>query len=217
MKTVLACVFACLMALAFTAGASAQHHRARRHTGRPHTSASQLRRHLQSLRAQRQEVRKELQTTKKQADVVVGDIEKVDAELDDTQGQLDDTTTRLSQSVEDQRQLGIELHDATSKLNATREQVRQRLRHMYVRGNTSTVSAFVGTKTVGDVASRRFLLELIAKRDRELFSDYQRLRDLVSQHKRRQDLLVVRIGDLSSVRPSRNRSLRALASTRARC
>jgi murein DD-endopeptidase MepM/ murein hydrolase activator NlpD len=81
-------------------------------------------------------------------------------------------------------------------LNIKREQVRQRLRHMYVHSNTSSISALVGTKSVGEIASRRFLLQMIAKRDRELFADYQRLRDEVANHKRKQDALVVRISGL---------------------
>ena len=164
-----------------------------RHTTK---SASQLRRDLEALRNQKLQLRTQLRQTQHQTHAVLGDIYKVDAQLDDIQDKLEETTTRLSDSRDEQKRLSEDLKEATSKLNSTREQVRARLRHMYTHGNAASISALVGTKSVGEIASRRFLLQMIAKRDRQLFTDYQRLRDLVANRKRRQDALVVRIGGL---------------------
>jgi len=168
-------------------------HKAPAHKGR---SASQLRKDLLNLQSQKQQLKAELNQTKRQKNAVLSDIQEVDTQLDKVQDELEDTTTRLSDSRLEQKRLTIELVDATDKLNATREQVRKRLRHMYVHGNTSSISALVGTRSVGEIASRRFLLQMIAKRDRQLFTEYQRLRNLVADRKHRQDVLVVRIGGL---------------------
>lgn len=176
--------------------AQAQHHSVRHHRRRGNRSAGQLRKDLEAVRNQKQLLRKNLEQTKLQTHAVLTDIYKVDAQIDDIEDKLQDTTTRLSDSRDEQQRLNRDLISATEKLNATREQVRRRLRHLYVHGNTSSMSAMVGTRTVGDIASRRFLLQMIAKSDRQLFTDYQLLRDLVANRKRKQDLLVVRIDDL---------------------
>ena len=172
-----------------------QRHRSS-HTRHTQKTPSQLRKQLEQLRTQKQQLRQQLLATKQQTHATLGDIYKVDAELSKIQDDLDNTTSRLSDSRDEQARLKVELTEATSKLNSTREQVRKRLRHMYVHGNTSSISALVGTKSVGDIASRRFLLQMIAKRDRQLFADYQLLRNQVANRKKRQDDLVVRISGL---------------------
>jgi murein DD-endopeptidase MepM/ murein hydrolase activator NlpD len=181
-----------------------------RRKGRSHhgqKTPSQLRKDLEALRSQKQQLRKQLIATKAQTHATLSDIYTVDAELSKIQDDLDHTTNRLSDSRAEQVRLKAELLDATSRLDATREQVRKRLRHMYVHGNTSSVSALVGTKSVGDIASRRFLLQMIAKKDRQLFADYQKLRDQVANRKRRQDELVVRISALVRQQASQEEQL----------
>jgi len=186
-----------LMAQTSSVMAQQSHRRHRtRQSGHSSKSAKQLHSDLERLRAQKQKIRQELVKAKIQTHATLSDIYQVDAQLGKIQDELDDTTTRLSDSRIEQERLKGELKETTTKLDATREQVRRRLRHMYVHGNTSSISALVGTKSVGDIASRRFLLQMIAKRDRQLFTDYQRLRDQVANHKRRQDDLVVRIESL---------------------
>lgn len=170
--------------------------RRKSHTRHSQKTPSQLRKDLEALRTQKQQLRKQLIATKAQTHATLSDIYTVDAELSKIQDDLDHTTNRLSDSRDEQVRRKAELVDATARLDATREQVRKRLRHMYVHGNTSSVSAMVGTKSVGDIASRRFLLQMIAKKDRQLFADYQKLRDQVANRKKRQDELVLRISAL---------------------
>ncbi len=185
-----------LMLLSLSVSTQAQHRSSRRHSTRGSKSAGQLKKDLENLRLQKERLRLQLRQTKHQTHAVLGDIYTVDAQLEQVQDQLDHTTTRLGESREEQKRLVVELKEATAKLDETREQVRKRLRHMYVHGNASSISALVGTKSVGDIAARRSLLKMIAKRDRQLFTDYQNLRNLVASRKKRQDDLVVRIGGL---------------------
>jgi len=189
-------IVAVLVMLTFPSAANGQHRSKKHKQSHSGKSASQLRKDLEALRSQKLQLKHQLALTKNKTHAVLGDIAKVDGQLDDIQDQLDKTTTRLGDSRDEQKRLVVELKDATARLDATREQVRRRLRHMYVHGNTSPISAMVGTKSVGDIASRRFLLQMVAKKDRQLFTDYQKLRDLVATRKRRQDELVVRIGGL---------------------
>jgi murein DD-endopeptidase MepM/ murein hydrolase activator NlpD len=191
-----AAIWLLIILLALPPFAFGQHKSTRHRQRRQGHSASQLKKDLQAVRSQKELLRKNLEQTKQQTHAVLSDIYKVDAQIDDIEDKLESTNTRLGDSQDEQKHLVVELKDATQRLDAMREQVRKRLRHIYVHGNTSSISAMVGTKSVGDIASRRFLLQMIAKRDRQLFSDYQKLRDLVAHRKRRQDQLVVRISGL---------------------
>jgi murein DD-endopeptidase MepM/ murein hydrolase activator NlpD len=79
-----------------------------------------------------------------------------------------------------------------------KEQVRKRLRYMYVHQGESVLSAFIGVKSVGEIASRKTLMTAIAKKDRQLFNDYRELQGLIRDRKQRQDRLVANIRDLRS-------------------
>lgn len=173
--------------------------RRHRHSSSTHHSQSpnELKKDLNDLKNKKAELQSQLKATKREKDAVLADIFSVDKKLNQIEDQLEQTTGRLSDSRAEQIRLAKELKVTTSKLEETRAQVAQRLRHMYVHGDASAVSALVGTKTVGDVASRRFLMQMIAKKDRQLFTDYQNLRDLVANRKKRQDQLVARIRDLA--------------------
>jgi len=176
----------------------AQSHSRRRHsTRRRGQSPAELRKDLNDLRNRKADLRKQLNDTKHQKQAVLSDIFQVDQKLDQIQDELEKTTSKLEDSKLEQARLATELSEASAKLEATRAQVRARLRHMYVHGNASFISALVGTKSVGEVASRRSLMQMIAKRDRQLFTDYQNLQSLVANRKRRQDALVVRIRGLA--------------------
>ncbi len=199
MRNILGLLVVGLLTIGLSSGVHAQSRSHRHKASHSHKgqSPSQLRKDLSNLRSQKEQLQKQLKATKVQKQAVITDIYQVDLKLGKVQEELDQTTTRLEGSRDEQVRLDKELKGATAKLEATRVQVANRLRHMYVHGNASFISALVGTKSVGEVASRRFLMQMIAKKDRQLFTDYQNLRNLVATRKKRQDELVVRIRGLA--------------------
>ncbi len=189
---------------------SAQTHHSRRHTAKPRHAGrtpNQLRKDLDELKNKKEQLKKQLRDTKIKKQSVLTDIYAVDERLNTIQDELEKTTSRLEDSRLEQHRLSKELKSATSKLDSTRDQVRARMRHMYVHGQASFVSALVGSKSVGDVASRRFLMQMIAKKDRQLFQSYQELRAAVSTRKTRQDALVIRIRTLANEQASQRSNL----------
>jgi murein DD-endopeptidase MepM/ murein hydrolase activator NlpD len=109
---------------------------------------------------------------------------------------LRDTTVNLNQSRREAERLAGELEETTERVALVREQVRQRLRYMYMHKDASMVTAFAGVTTVGDIASRRFLMEAVAKKDRQLFEEHKELQAKVAKQKADQDRLVTRIAGL---------------------
>ncbi|MBI1756098.1 MAG: peptidoglycan DD-metalloendopeptidase family protein [Fimbriimonas ginsengisoli] len=84
----------------------------------------------------------------------------------------------------------------------SREQVRTRMRRLYMQGDASFVSALMGSTSVGDLAARKFLFEKIAEKDRSVFDDYRKLRAEQAQEKRRIDSLTDRTGRLMAMQQS---------------
>jgi murein DD-endopeptidase MepM/ murein hydrolase activator NlpD len=82
------------------------------------------------------------------------------------------------------------------------------MKRMYMSGNTSFVSALVGTRSVGDLASRKYLYQTIAREDRRLFDDYQVLQETVRDRKERTDALVERIDRLAKNQAAQQASLK---------
>ncbi len=184
-------------------------------------SVSKLRQSLALVRRQKQKLREELGRTRHQTKVVLADIQVVDLRLESVATRLEKTSQDLDSSRREQAKLAKNLVTTSKQLDQTRDQVRRRLRAMYVRGEGSFVSALAGTQSAGELASRKYLMESIAEKDRALFLSYQILRAQLAQKKHRQDELVTRVdqlaghqkqqqGELEDTRAEKGQKLRGL-------
>ncbi|AIE84058.1 peptidase M23B [Fimbriimonas ginsengisoli Gsoil 348] len=191
-----------LAALVLSAGLSApvaaQSHRRKGHRHSSGKSAGQLKNKLHQMRSQRAAIRKQLRQTKHQSHVVAEDLHVVDARLERIVDELDRTTKRLSDSRAEQRELATRLAAATKRLEQVKGQVRRRIADMYMRRQTTFLSALAGTRSVNDLLTRQQILEAIAKYDHQLFVEYRSLRQEIDRKKRRQDELVASIRGLRS-------------------
>lgn len=158
--------------------------------------AQELRGDLSKIQQKKRELQRQIQSKGRQVRAVAGDIREVDGRLTSVNERLEDTTIRLSRSRREQTELAGDLEIATQRLAVRKEQVRDRLRAMYMQGEQSVLSVLVGAETVGDFAARKALLERIARRDREVFEDLKSLRQKVADQKRRKDQIVARIASL---------------------
>jgi len=155
-----------------------------------------LKTNLRSISKKKSTLQKQLSQTRRKVRVVKGDINQIDGRIAKVSSDLDTTKSRLGRGIDEQARLRQELKIATKELEGKREQVRKRLRWMYVNQEHTVVTALVGAHDVSEVASRAALYERIARADRELFDDFTRLRESVAAKKKRQDHLVVEIAGL---------------------
>jgi murein DD-endopeptidase MepM/ murein hydrolase activator NlpD len=167
----------------------------------------ELRRDLNAVQGKQREVRRELRQKRREAAAVQSDIGSLDARLTVLESDLRETTVRLAQERSEQRRVQRELEEATAELGRKREQLRQRRRVMYKRGEGSPISAMLGLRSVGDVATRKFVMERIAEADRELYDSVRRLQARVAARKREQDQLVRSIDGLVDRQRSQQDSL----------
>ncbi len=203
-----------LILVAGTASSPAQQRKKLRHPKKHPTSTrkhkgsvNELKTDLARLRERKIRLKAELRQTKRKASVVLSDIHAVDSRLSDIGDKLAETGERLSDSRKEQVETTEELAAATQRLDETRERVRQRLKRMYMQGDSTLLTALVGSESVGDIASRQVLFQRIADKDREMFNDYRRLKLQVAEHKTKIDALVHRVTQLQESQRQQESSL----------
>jgi len=175
----------------------------------------QLRSKLHTVRRQKAQLRQELKKTRKQTRAVQESIWVVDARLERLEDELTRTTSRLRDSRNEQLTLAQQLARTNKRLAQVREQVRCRIREMYLRGEDSFISALAGSRSVTDIVSRQEIMDAISRRDREMFDEYRTLKAEVSRRKRRKDEIVADIRDLKG-RQQRHQSHLASAKVEKR-
>ncbi len=195
MKPIVALAFV-LLAVS-TSAESPQHHRRHRSSVHRSTNVRSLRGQLNSVRLKKERLRAQLKQTAQAAHAVLGDIKQVDQKLSTVKDELDETTQHLDSSRVEQQHIGTQLEAATKRVGELQEQVRRRLRAMYVRGSGSVLTALVDSESVGDVATRGYLMRTVAHRDQALFAEFRTLRAQIADRKTKQDQLVTDINRLA--------------------
>lgn len=163
---------------------------------KPKKTGKQLRRDLSSLAARKAVLRKELLKARSLSKGVHEDIGVIDERLDKLEGEIDDTKTSLARNQRAQIGIKIKLAEATKKANAMEDQVRARIRYIYMHQGESVISSFIGVKSVGEIASRKFVMESVAKKDRALFDQFEALQAEVQRQKHASDVVIANIRNL---------------------
>jgi len=175
----------------------------------------ELKSDLNDVRTKRGALENQLNQTRRLVRSARGDLREVDGRLGSVTQSLSTTAGRLRSGIAEQARLRDELKVATHVLQERREQVRRRLRWMYVRQDTGVLSAVLKAEDLSAVASRAALYERIARADRDLFDTYQKLREEVAHKKVRQDQLVVEIAALKRSQESQQAELKGARQEKA--
>lgn len=179
------------------------------------SNVTTLKKTLNKVQQKKSSARTQLKETRKKVRAVKGDIVEIDGRLQTLEGALEQTTERLTSSISAQHRTAQELDAATKRLEATRKQVARRLRWMYVHGDASIVDAIVGSESIGQLASRSFLLQRIANADRQLFERFKAEQREVSVKKARIDRLVEEIAGLKRDQEIQHDSLKEVRGEKA--
>lgn len=155
-----------------------------------------LTKNLKSVKEKKQAIQSQLRQKKRQAKEVVTDIARADERLGSLEDRVQDTESRLVKGRVEQERLTGELKVVNAKLGAKKVEMRKRLRMEYLRPSGSVLTAIVKSESLGELASRRALHEMVARKDRELFDEVKDLCLEAEQKKRRQDMLVREIAGL---------------------
>lgn len=173
-------------------------------------SVRSLKGSLSDIQKRRRAVASQLSQTRREVRKVKGDLAEVNHRIDKVQVALEETTDKLVAGRSRQKSLGERLTVATRELAETREKVRQRLRWYYVHGQESHLALLVGSKSTGELASWKDLMERVSAKDREVFHRYKSLRSEIADKKGRQDRLVVAIKGLADTQKKQESQLHSV-------
>jgi len=177
-------------------------------TKKPKKSVTTLKKDLRSVESEKKAIQSKIHATRRQRGLVVADMQKVDAQLTELEDDVEKTTASLRVAQREQIQLSSELEVAQGKLQGKKEVMRRRLRAMYMQPPGGVLSTVVKSRSLGDLAARREVFELIAKQDADLVEDVRDLRNEVQRRKLRQDELVEQVDSLRNRQIGQQRSLR---------
>ncbi|MCH8275703.1 MAG: peptidoglycan DD-metalloendopeptidase family protein [Armatimonadetes bacterium] len=161
---------------------------------------SQIERKASQLRGQ-------LRANSRERSQKLRDIRRTDVQIGRVTGDLGDTTQRLQEGREDQARLGDELEELSLQLGEKKERVGRRLRALYMQGDPSPLSIFIGADSLEDVADRAFIMQKIADADRQMVEDLKQARSEVNDRKWLADRFVERIAALRVQQVSQTREL----------
>ena len=153
-------------------------------------SVKQLKSKLSDVHEKQHDARVKLKKVQHNIRVVKGTLEEVNARIERVSDELETTATLLDRNKREQGRLKEQLTVATHQLQERTEEARHRLKMMRMKGQSSFISALVGSRSVGELASRRYLFERIAMKDRALFTEVKELREEVESKVVRQTALV---------------------------
>ncbi|MCH7945035.1 MAG: peptidoglycan DD-metalloendopeptidase family protein [Armatimonadetes bacterium] len=162
---------------------------------------------LDYVKQQRDEIKDQIKEVEGDRLVVRRDIRSVDRSLTRVSSQLDRTDSQLAESQDRLEVLAGNLQAAEAQLEDRKHKVEERLRNMYRQSEHSVLTVLAGAQSVGDLGSRRTLLERIAKADRDLFEGYEQTRSEIEKKKEEQEGVIGEISRLKSQQESRQGEL----------
>jgi septal ring factor EnvC (AmiA/AmiB activator) len=163
---------ALLVALTLPRPASAQ-----QPAGRAGQEIVESQRRLEEIRQERAQLRDELTRIR-------GQVHDVSAEMANLRRQVSTSAALLSELGFQVQQKNAEAEQTTRELLATQDQLaerrallQRRLRDIYKRGPLPDVQVLLGARSFADLINRYKYLYLVARRDRNLVHEVDRLRD----------------------------------------
>lgn len=173
--------------------------------GKP--SKEQLNKSLDKVEKKRAEIQSRIRKVDKARSAVKRDIRAVDQDLTRVSTLLDQTEDKLETSVNRRDIIAGDLEVAAGQMTDQRRKIENRLRQIYRTPDHSVLSLLSGSDSFSDLAERKTLLERIAKRDREVFEQFKKLRSEIQQKKSEQESLIGDIKDLKSQHEERKDDL----------
>lgn len=164
----------------------------------------------QNLRETRKgagKLRAELRENKAAATDTQTQLARVNGRAAIAGGRLAQTRKNLKGETVRAGRLALELARAQTKVAERRAVIRRRLRAIYIGGEARSLSAFLGSRSAGDLASRAYLLERIARRDRAMYEDLRRWTIYSRRRKAQGDASVTRLRGLTAEQAQRQREL----------
>ena len=127
--------------------------------------------------------KKEIQELQTQTKDVAAEIAALDKEMDKAQIELEDIEKDLRKLNQDIEKTTKELEEAENNIEEKQDTFNSRLRVMYKNGSVGYLEVLLASADIGDLLSRRQMLQSITEHDVELIKFMKEQRDIIDNKK----------------------------------
>ncbi|HET7320970.1 MAG TPA: peptidoglycan DD-metalloendopeptidase family protein [Longimicrobiaceae bacterium] len=139
---------------------------------------------LEQIRRERTQLREQMEKMQSRVHSLSSELENLDEQASASAQVLAELNFQLGQRQAQIDQNSRSLADTRARLARSRATLHERLRQIYERGPLHTVQVLVTSESFADLINRYKYLYLIARHDRELVRDVERLREELSARER---------------------------------
>lgn len=167
---------------------------------------------LDQIRRERQQLAREYDQLRGQVHTFSEEITNIERRIGSSRGALDELDLQIEAyaiQVEETTRDMLQTHD---QLVLRRTELEARLREIYKRGDLHAVQVLVEARSFGDLLSRYKYLHLVARYDRTLVSQVQRLEETLVEQRRQ---LAQEFARLRSLRGEKQREVSELETLEA--
>lgn len=144
-------------------------------------SATSTGQKLQNAQNEKKQAEKQLDQVQENVDKLQSDRASLQTYLDDLNKQLDTAYSKLAQLDEIKTKKEEEIEQAKQTIEEAQalqmirhEEMKQRIRFMYEKGDESYLSLFFSAKSFSDMLNKADYIEMINKYDRDMLEEYQK-------------------------------------------
>jgi murein DD-endopeptidase MepM/ murein hydrolase activator NlpD len=162
------------------------------------TKIKQAQGKLKDIRTDKKEIQKKIGQVKDQREEVREELGWVNGRIRRINDGIKSTKDLLDSRRAEQDKAKRALLEASNKMKATRERLKNRVASIYRQGQTPAAMLLMGSADAGALAARKAFVERIAQRDRQLFEEVKERRQAVEKRKVAVDGLVTEVRELET-------------------
>lgn len=151
---------------------------------------------LKNIKGDKQAIQKKIGAVKEQREEVREELGWVNDRIRRINDGIRSTQDLLDSRRAEQSKAKQSLLEASNKMTATRQRLKNRVASIYRQGQTPAAMLLMGSSDAGALAARKAFVERIAQRDRQLFEEVKERRAAVAKRKVEVDGLVNEVREL---------------------
>lgn len=126
---------------------------------------------IEQSKTKQQEKEKEIKNKEKEQQSVMDKKEVLDQKISDIQQNINEIEDVIDESDRQIAEKNEELEAAEERLEAVEDQLKQRVKSMYMNGNTSYLEILFGAQSFSDFISRVNMLKFIVDNDNQMIAE----------------------------------------------
>jgi len=140
-----------------------------------------LKQKKQNTQKQMEDVKDKISDLKKQTDNVDAQIQELDKQIEAAAAEIDEVEDQLARLNEDIKKTTAELEKAENNIKEKQNVFNNRLRVMYKNGNIGFLEVLLSSANIGELLSRREMIQAIVDHDVELLKYMKEQRNIIEK------------------------------------